>query len=188
MPKKKRFYQNKAFWTWFILIIFILSTLGIVMNYRTSDTAKPKTYNRYKFFPTNNGFMAIINGKQLFFSHFPADLETIPSNYELKLETEKIYFVYNPQDNLNFDSNMNKLGNIVYSLNIRPVKACSNETDCPDIPIVGCDEEVPQFLFKESNITRISQDQNCVVLEAGSQLEAEKLVERIYYRILGIMK
>ena len=92
MPKKKRFYKSKAFWTWIILIIFVLSTIGIVMNYRTDESSKPKEYNGYKFYPTTNGYVSIINNKQTFFSYFPGDLENITADFTLNLETDKILY------------------------------------------------------------------------------------------------
>ncbi|MBW3022471.1 hypothetical protein KY328_06095, partial [Candidatus Woesearchaeota archaeon] len=70
---------------------------------------------------------------------------------------------------------------------LRPVKACIKEEGCPDIPVVDCEEETPKFFFKESDSTSISQENNCVVLEAESRDKMDQLVEIIYYRLLGIM-
>ncbi|MBW3003720.1 hypothetical protein KY337_04095 [Candidatus Woesearchaeota archaeon] len=187
MPKKTRFYKNKTFWAWFIVIIMVASTLGIVLNYRSEDTVKAKDYKDYKFFPTSNGYMSIINNRQFFFAHFPGDLENISVEYNLNFESEKVYFTYDPSDEINFDSSINKLGSIIFSMNLRPVKACIKEEGCPDIPVVDCEEETPKFFFKESDSTSISQENNCVVLEAESRDKMDQLVEIIYYRLLGIM-
>lgn len=158
------------------------------MNYRTEDSAaKNMDYKGQKFYLTSNGFMTVLNNKQMFFAYFPADLENISTNFDLNIESDKVYFLYNPIDETNFDSNMNKLGKIIYELNIRPVKACSQEENCPDIPVVDCEEEIQKFFFKEANQTSITQDQNCIVLNAESKMDMDMLIEIINYKILGIM-
>jgi len=165
----------------------VLSSAGVVLNYRTTDTSKSKEYNNFKFTQLENGYMTVINNKQFFFSHYPETLEEYNSNYNLNLNTEKIYFTYDPNDTLKFESNINKLGSIIFNLNIRPVKACISEESCPDIPVVNCSEETPKFLFKESNLTKISQDMSCIILESDSNTNMDKLVEIIYYKLLGVM-
>lgn len=188
MPKKTRFYQNKTFWAWFILIIMVLSSAGLVMNYRTNDTTKPKVYNNLKFYPTQSGYMAVVNNQQLFFLYFPADLESIPMDADLDINSEKVYLVFDPDDELRFDNPMNRLGSIVYGTNRRYVKACIQDEGCPDIPVVDCEESTSKFYFKESNTTQIYTDRTCTVLNAGSKEDMEKIVELIYFKILGIME
>lgn len=171
-----------------MLALFVFSSLWYAISVGEGQESETVDYYGYKFYKLDQGWKTILGTQQLVFRYNPTQLENISlANVELPLSEQKVYFAYSPGD-IAFDNEMGMLGSIFVSKGVRPVKACIGEEGCPNVPIVDCnDEEYKKIYFKEGNNSKIYLDGSCTVLEAEDRLSMEMLVERLYYRILGIM-
>lgn len=186
---KRNIFTSKTLWTWFVLLLFVFSTLGFVMQQNSNEAKKTFDYNGLEFFQQDGNWGLVIDNKVYFFRYFPEELENMTGDFNLNL-VQKMYFVYNSSDNVDFSNEMARLGGVLAKKEIILVKACVSEELCPEnLPIRECnDEDIPRVFFKLGNTTDAYDIQNCKVLEANSTLEMDKVVERVYYQLIGVMK
>ena len=185
---KKKFNTVKAM-AWFIIIVMTLSVLGVVGSSFFEDTNVPfETYNEFAFYNSSNSWTATINGKVYAFRNFPRNLEPIslpidPINW---LGTDKIYLGSKPNSEFNVQQQLILLSTIFQTSGIRPQLACTEEIGCPDIPIIDCSNN--GVILRHGTETKISQENNCLILSASDNLELQKITERLIYRFLGVMQ
>jgi len=184
MNKKLPLYKNKriltSFFGIFIISIMVFSVLNV---YQSRDKTKEIEYNGYKFYENNGYWVTNINGQQLTFRYNPLELSNISLlNYNVY---DKIYLSYNPK---HFDEERFVLGeslSLFKYVNIKPILSCYEEKDCPDIPLVDCDNYNSILLKYNENKTNIYIENKCLILE-GSTEEQIKYVYKITYNLLGI--
>jgi len=174
---------------WFIIIVMVMGVGGIIsagINEK-QDAVEPTKYNGYDFYEQYGQWSATIRGQQYLFLNSPMDLEniSIPLNINSWLAKEKVYLAYVPNDQLVVDSYIQLLGAVLYQNGIIPQQACAVEKDCPDIPVINCEKEGVILLSGDETI--ISQDNNCLILQATDDLKMQKLTERVAYQILGVI-
>ena len=184
-----KIFKSKTLWTWFVLLLFVFSTLGFVMQRSSNETRKSFEYNGLKLFQQDGKWVLVLDNRVYFFRYFPAELENMTGDFSLNL-SQKMYFVYNSSDDVDFSGEMTRLGSLLAKKGVRLVKACVSEEYCPeDLPIRPCNNEtVPRIFFKLGNTTQAYDDQNCKVLEANSTFEMDKAIDRVYYQLIGVMK
>ncbi len=185
---KKKFNTVKAM-AWFIIIVMTFSIMGYVGSSFFDDSGiVPENYNNIDFFNTSNSWTANIGGRVYAFQNYPGTLEslTLPIDPINWLGTEKIYLGYKPKGEFNVQQQLVLLSTIFQSNNVRPQLACTVEKDCPDIPIINCEKN--GLILKQSDISKISKQDNCLVLSAPDTSELQKLTERLIYRLLGVMQ
>ena len=152
--------KRNIIWALFIIIIMVSSVLGYI-EMRSNEESK-YSYNGFKFAKQNDKFVTTINNKNYVFNASERD-----QNLEYVLS--KVSYT------------LNSLG---YSI----VFACAEEEDCPDIPIVKCNEGKDAVLFKKTNSTeKIYTINKCNVIE-GDAIGLVKASDRFNYHILGVMK
>ena len=107
----------------------------------------------------------------------------------INTNTEKIYIVKVPSDNLSLTYNTDRLKQFIYSFTqSRTVDACLDEDNClGNYPIVSCESSTPKIVIQEGNETKSYKDQNCIFLQANSSKDLSKMTERATYKILEIM-
>lgn len=79
---------------------------------------------------------------------------------------------------------------VFYTNNVRLQEACFSEKECvKDVPIVSCEKPVLIIKEAEKNAleTTLKSDEQCLVVEAISASEVEKVTERIIYEFLGVL-
>ena len=189
MLKERRppFFLKKEFISMFLLGVMVLSALGI---YGGNDTNGSEVkYNEYRFFPLGSGWVVNINGIRYQFRYLPSELESLKLGNFPKIE--KVYLAYDPTSK-NFtlygvtEEVMARLGQ--FGVNIVP--SCVTEEDCPgELPIVNCKQSsAPILFFKRAEETKIDHDGACIVLYSPSVGDLYKIIEKIEYQWIGVMK
>lgn len=184
MIKHTPWYKNKKFLVSiigiFIIGIMVLSSVNI---FREEDASKKIKYNDRIFYKQDTQWMTYINDKPVLFFNNPYDVQniTIP-DFNFKLS--KLYIAYNPADIESEGFIVNRIAAVLNYFSLKPVLACYNETDCPDIPIIDCSKDDSLYL-EYSNDTKIYIENKCLVLKGtiDSQL---KYTDKIFYNLLGI--
>jgi len=172
----------------FIVLVMTLSILGFIGGSFFTQDENMKKYKNYIFYREAQGWRFQTGKDIYYFQYLPEQLINITVNaptYNLFADS-KLYFGYQPGENLNTDLAMSKLGNFFYKRNLVIIKACTLETGCPDIPLIECSEK-NALVFRKANTTQIESTGKCLILKAQDELELNKLSERLLYNLLGIM-
>jgi len=179
---KKRF---GIYLTIIIVLLMVGGTVGYV--FRGSDGDTSLKYNGYDFIKTGeNKIVLVYNDQNLGFDYHPKDLENLPFE-AFELDSSKVYTAYDPKDrDQNLDYSMMKIFNFMNFLSIKPVLSCYNEIDCPDIPIVNCDESFPVIQFRKDDVNKVYTDDKCIIL-SGDAIGLSKSSDRFIYFLLGVM-
>ena len=101
-------------------------------------------------------------------------------------ETTSINIVYDPNEEITIGSAVNKLGNFFYKQDFVVQQACLVEENCPDIPIMDC-ENNQGIIFISGEENGYSQEDKCLRMTAVDSFELEKLTEKLIYRYLGVI-
>lgn len=172
---------------WFIVVIMVLSVLGIVGSSFFSEEERRPEYNRFDFAKVNNQWLLKINDKDYYFQYLPQELENITSPPAISLDIPKIYLAYRPKDIINYDKAISSMGYVLYHHHkILLQKACAEEKDCPDIPIINCQEK-PGIVILSGEENSYTQDEKCLRITAADNEKLQKLTERLIYKLLGVM-
>ncbi|MBS3123702.1 hypothetical protein J4437_03615 [Candidatus Woesearchaeota archaeon] len=183
--------DRKKVMAWFISFIMVSSVFGYVLSFLGADNInieQTKEYNGFTF-TNQNGYWVLKSGTQSYvFQNFPIDLEqlSLPMPISDWSTKEKIYLAYQPQDNMSVTQESQFIGTILSNRGIIVQQACTEEQDCPDIPVINC-EKNSGLIMHSGKENLISSKQNCLVLEAENIAEMQKLTERVAYGLLGIL-
>lgn len=173
--------------------IMILSPFA-AMFYGFNDQTARRTYRGYVFTRQQYGYQAKIDGKTEDFFYFPGDIEQINvSNSTIDLVKGKGYIIFTSDmhDTLNetiatleynSDKMLRDLGKTQMSFGYtnqftgRPTITCANAT-----------AGMPIIYVKKGNETSISNEGNCVVIQARQQDEMLAAYERVLDIMVGVM-
>lgn len=189
--RTRKINWNKVM-AWFIVAIMVLSVLGIVGSSFFSGGERAE-YNGFDLVKVNNLWLLKEGGKKgeeggndYYFRYLPSELENLSSPGEVKVEGGRLYFGFQPDDRINFDKAIGSLAYFFYNQGVSSQKACITEKDCPDIPIINC-EEKPGIVIISGEKNGYTQDEKCLIMTAADNEELEKLTERLLYKLLGVM-
>lgn len=163
-----------------MILIMVLSAL----NMGGSNEKQEKiTYNNYKFTKQNNYWVSYINDQYLSFEYNPYELEnvTLP-NYNLN--SDKLYIAYSPEQLTQEIQVIQILNSWLNYFNTKPIMACYEEKNCPDIPLIDCKEDNSIKLIY-SNQTKSYMEDKCLVLQ-GTKEEQTKYIYKMVYSLLGV--
>lgn len=183
MIKTIPWYKNKKFLVSligiFIIGLMVLSTLNII---ETQDNTNKLKYKNYVFTKQNDQWISYINNKPIAFKYNPLELEnlTLP-NYNF---VSKVYLAYDPVDISNEQFIIQRAASILQYFNVRPVLACYSEKDCPDIPVIKCENDDSLYL-RYNNDTKIYIEGKCLVIQ-GTPEQQLMYLDKIFYKLLGI--
>ena len=183
---RKRKKDKTKLMAWVIVALMVLSVFGII-GASFFEEGTDKEYNGFRFYQVNGKWKVIVNGEGYFFNNLPTDLEdiSVSGDFSQVFNGEKVYLAYTPSELLSVDGAMSIMGSHLYNNGVLIVKACLEEEDCPDIPIVNCeDHKIVKFVKGESGI---SGEGNCITLAGEDGFELVKEGERLVYGLLGIM-
>ncbi len=180
--KKTPLFKNKRFLTSlfgiFIISIMLLSLLNV---YQTKGDNKVE-YDGHIFYNKGDYWISNINGKELSFRYNPREVEDIELvNFPIN---NKIYVAYNPQEFEQESFVLQESMTLFKSTNTRPVLACYEEEDCPNIPLINCSED-SSIMFKYNEKENIYIEDKCLVIE-GSQEYQLRYVYKLIYWLLRI--
>ena len=181
--EKKKRKRNQIIVGIVLVSLMILSTLGFALQGNSGNSGNVENDNPNKL--TYNGFdFVYINGLWVIgnfaFTYNPKQVPDIKS--ELKDAT---YYQRSPV----YIYSENKEAEIEISVNFRSIaervqRACIEGVECSnDVPTKTCTDKF--IIIKESNNSRIVQEDNCVYIE-GSKGELVKLADQFLFTILKI--
>jgi len=170
---------------YFIVFLMVFSILGIVGSSFFSEDEGKKEYNGFSFIRMGSQWLLRSDGGEYYFQYLPQELENITSPGEIDLNT-KIYLGFQPKDELNTDKVINSIAYILYKKGQVIQKACTVEENCPDIPIMDCQEK-PGIVFISGEKNSYTRDEKCLIMTAVDNQELSRLTERLMYKLLGVM-
>ena len=97
----------------------IVSVLGVALNYTTHDPSTESEFKGYKFNQINGQWVGYQDDEKITISTEPTYLELIqvpPISFS-NLNTGKVYFTTNPQDNIPYNALLDIQNNLVPKLN-----------------------------------------------------------------------
>jgi len=190
---KKKFINSKNLMAIFIVVIMVFSIGGIIVD----NIAKDKyEYNGYDFISKQNSWSMKYEKKELLFDFFPKDVENIEVSSEVLeklMSSRQIDSTFDPTDRYvqaiaksQYDMNdvLSKSINAV----VRPGMTMENEYGTNVIVCGDVNSTMPVLYFKESNVTKVSVEGDCITVEAKSDYDLLKMKDRLLYGILGIIE
>jgi len=187
----KREKRIKLFMTFFIVAIMILSVLGFMIGRNSNEQLK---YNDFKFTNKNNKFIIKINNKDLDFDYFPSQVENFNISNEV-IEKIKGKIQIDATSNFNDDFaesiayTLFDMGEKLKILNIHLRKGFTTNTSY-NKPIITCNNaktHIPVIMFEKSDKTVVYEENNCIIIKAGSQQDIIAVKDRILYSFFGII-
>jgi len=191
--KREKESKKGMFLVIFIAFIMISSVFAIIFSGYNQQTTSLK-YNDIKFTRENNQWSTNINNQKLLFNYLPTEVE------QINLGPDVIFALSNKPE-IDTTSEINDTFkeeialaqyNMVLALNnlniyIRPGLTTNNTFN---LPIITCEDAslaVPIIYFKQSNQTKITLENNCIIAEAKNNIDILRIKDRILYSILGII-
>lgn len=185
-PPRAKKVSNKKNWFIGLAIAFVMVSSALAL-WKGEDPNTNYKYGAYEFIKTERGWTTLFDGNYINFDYGPKELENLTISIN-PVVGNKVYLAYNPLDK---DTNMNyvlqKLYETMVLLKIRPILACYQEKNCPDIPIINCKGEDTVFKIIKSNETNIYKEDSCLVIE-GNISELNRVANKLSLILLGIIK
>lgn len=186
---------SKIIMACFIVFIMVASTLGFVMNFSGNALGGNTIYyNGTNFQQLQNGYSAKVDEVELITNFFPSDIDYI------QVSPEIISLIKNTpmlQITSNFSGNYSEsiaysafeLGKALEGKKIFAPVGFIQETGLKT-SIVSCSNAtqfVPVLYFKNSDTTKISLNDSCIIAESDDELGFVKLKDRLIYGVFGII-
>jgi hypothetical protein len=186
--------EKKSKWgavlVFFIAFIMISSIVGFIY----SGNEGQFKYNGIKFIQVYNQWRTTINHKQLTFDYFPSDVEQIELTSDITtalLNKPEIDITSELNDTFSEEIALANY-NMALTLNNMNIYLRSGFTtnNTFNMPILTCKDAtsaVPIIYFKQSNQTKITLENNCVIAEAKNNIDILRIKDRLLYSMLGII-
>jgi|GEM_PF-5243139 len=169
--------------------LMVVSVLGYMWTGNSNSTSN---YGKYKFEQTSQGWQVKINGNNHYFYYHPSQIEQISlenSTIAKIKSSPQIYITYNPAnsypdyiDLTRFEIANTLLENDIYIKN-------AAITNYSNMEIASCESNKTLMIMQleESNETKITDNGNCIKLQASSGMDFLALKDRMLYGIYGII-
>ena len=161
--------------------VMLFSVLGYSFQGGETQQVEKVEYNGYEFIKENGFWFTKIGNFQFSFLYNPQEIKKINSslNKLSKYNGEPLYF--SSEDS---QSEVEIYRNLFYQnlLVERIQRACFEECG-EDLPIKTCEDNF--IIIKESNLTKIVQEDNCVFIE-GPKENLTKITDEFLFNILEI--
>ncbi|MEK6917370.1 MAG: hypothetical protein AABW51_00290 [Nanoarchaeota archaeon] len=183
--EEKKRKRNQLIVGFILAFVMIVSTLGFAFQSQdTSNTNSGKIkYNDYEFLNQNGLWHTTLGNYQFAFAYNPNQVEKINSQVNLlnNYVAEPIYI-----SSQSYDSESEIYRNLDQIVLRRQYACLENET-CLDknFPIKTCEDNF--IIIEESNVSEITQRQNCVFIK-GKLENLPKITDEFLFKILGIEK
>lgn len=190
--------KEKKKWGLIIFLVFIMigTSFSFVFFGFSPATEKIK-YNghSFTFMPSQNIWVAKIDGRQAAFSFLPQDVESI-----FAFEDISNRLVGKFEIDVTSDSNSTYKESIAlaqhqmgltlstYGIYLRKGFTTNNTFN---LPIISCNyatANVPVIYFRYGNTTNVHIEDNCVIAEASTNMDFIKVKDRLLYAVLGVME
>lgn len=189
--------KERRKWWLILLIVFIMvgtSFSFIFFGYSPSNEAVK--YNGIKFVknPSQNIWIAKINGKDAAFTFLPGEVQNIrmPQETAIKLKNRfEIDVTYDLnstyREAIALAQHQIGLSLNAYNIYVRKGFTSNNTFNLPVITCSNSTAKVPVIYFRYGNSTEIHED-GCIVAEASSNAGFIRVKDRILYGILGVLQ
>ena len=171
----------------FLMIISVVSYSFTGSDNQQQNQENTIDYNGHKFTNVNGNWITSISGQQISFQNNPKELENITIQIGLYLLKEKVYIAFNPKEMDKEDYELQTLKSLVQTQRQNVQLACITEEDCGDMPIVNCNNQNSIIYLKQSTETKGYTEASCIILEAPEK-EQNRIIERFYYKLIGVMQ
>lgn len=191
--------RNKIIMGVFISVIMVGSILGIFMSDNSNNQAEleytnllGETYN----FAIGQNFYVLKKGEQeIKFYYHPYDLQNLINDtgkIDQFIQRNQLILLFDPEDKniVYIDLARYELSNELLKNNKMIIGAkTENTTSYSAIPILSCEnatQEMPFMYFKTSNESKISFDNNCLIME-GNEFDFLRYRDLILYTEYKVM-
>jgi hypothetical protein len=175
---EKKSHKNQIVVGIILIGIMLFGTLGYSFGNGDEETGKIK-YNGYDFVQQGNYFGTSLNGVDFVLMNNPKNIsESVQTNKSLEDYYQRpLYISY---------VNSVAAGEIYNNLKFyveRIQTACYEDCVGSDLAIKTCEDNF--IIIKESNISRVIQEENCIFIE-GKNEDLTKLADKFLLKIFGI--
>lgn len=191
-PRKDKGMKKGTVITIFLAFIMVTSILGITLSDSTDGS---QTYKGNKFYRTDYGYKTKIDGKFMDFHFYPGNLEAIelPPLVTQRIKgSREVVMTYDPnqEEVLAIAASQDYLSRVLSSEFMIYTRWAFTVENEKNMTVVTCDDATPTSVvidYRESNVTQISMDRDCVVFESVSANDFLAIKDRVVYSLLGIM-
>jgi hypothetical protein len=190
--------MGKIVMTVLIVVVMVSSIIGFVFSDISMGGQNTNTlsYNGFTFTQGNAGVELKLNGQALYFSYLPSQVDFIPLNSTALEPLKASRMVYITSDANS--ENAIAMGGFTYTVS-EALKAegsygvqaftAGNAFGKPVITCINATKFVPVILIQDSfNTTEIYLENNCIIVNATSSIDIERLGNRLSYGVLDVIK
>ncbi len=186
--------EKKSKWGMFLVAFIAFIMISSVIGFLYSGQTDQFKYKDIKFIRTQNGWSAVINDRRVIFDYFPADVEQINLSSDIitaLVNKPEIDTVSMLNDTFSEEIALAQY-NMALALNNINIymRAGFTTNNTFDMPIITCEDAtpvVPIIYFKQSNQTKVSLEENCIIVEARNNIDILRIKDRLLYSMLGII-
>ena len=176
-----------------ILGITMFGTLFTFVFFGFSGGTRSLKYNDFEFLNRGNVWTTIVNDREAIFTYFPSDVELILVNDNVINRLKNVVQIDTTSEfNDTFAEPIAlaqfQMGSTLNNFNIFVRSGFTSEQQ--NFPVIKCEDAtnfVPVIYFKNSNVTNVYLDNNCIIAEAVIQTDVIRIKDRLVYGILGII-
>lgn len=191
--KEKR---EKKRWGLIAFIVFIMIGTSVsFVFFGFSPQNEVENHNGIKFTRVQDRWEAKINGRNAAFSFLPGEVENIFAlddsfkRLQGKFEIDATYDLNSTyKEAIALAQHQMGLTLANYNIFVRKGFTTNNSFN---LPVIACNDStlnVPVIYFRHGNATNIHTEDNCIIAEAGSNVEFIKVKDRLLYGVLGVAK
>src|SRR3989338_3244878 len=182
---------------WGLILFIVLIMIGTSFSFiffGFSPQSEVAKYNGIKFSknPSQNIWIAKINGNDAAFSFLPNEVENIPikgaERLKGRLEIDVTYDLNSTyREVIALSQHQMGLTLNAYNIYVRKGFTANNSFSLPVITCGNSTAKVPVIYFRHGNSTGIHEN-GCIIAEASSNADFIRLKDRILYGILGVLQ
>lgn len=194
-PQKQSFFNKRNVMGLFIIFLMVSSILAIWQG--GTDTPELPQYNTYTFSIRGEYILTEIEGNEVTFRYHPQDLERISVGDDTRAwlkRAVRYHITFDPEDAwvqyidiLRMDIAAN---NFLEKFNRQFSDATTQPSTVYTLPLITCQNATdtqPVLYFKKSNITTLTREGNCLLVEAATPEDLLKAKDVLIYMITGVI-
>jgi len=188
--REKRQKLNQFIIGGVLIFIMFASVFGIIVNSFGEEDSELKkiNYNGFEFMNQNDFWILELEGFQFIFKNNPEQIELNESiNISSEINSLNSYlgkplYVFSEDNNAKWEiyKNLDPRANRIVQ---RMQDACFEEECGENLPNKTCENNF--IIIKESNNSKIIQEDNCVFIE-GKKENLIKLTDKYLFKMLGV--
>ncbi|RME77969.1 hypothetical protein D6774_02675 [Candidatus Woesearchaeota archaeon] len=176
----------------FLGFLMVGSVFGVLFYGAPSSAYGSVTYKGYVFEQTNVGYEAKIDGEKYFFTTLPQYLEQLElESFDDILLRGGFVFSFDPEQGAIDAVDAARLF-FARELPLRGIaygEGVLKPSTIYALPVITCEnasQEQPVVVVREANMTSITYEENCLIIEGQPQTITQYL-QALEYKILGVL-